>query len=477
MMRNRKVWGVLGSLLALAVALNTSTVQAWSSLTHAWIIDQVPAILRNVEYSGYQYDNYADIVQMYLAQLKQGAQDADIVAWNADGTKKKYGFKYMSFTWEVWSDQKILESIIPAWLRPFLEWLYKDLDLDTWFATIEQFDSEGRLDIYCTNCRTAGESANDYYNLAVQRWQAGNKAEAMLWLGRALHMLQDVTTPFHATSNRIYFITHPLFGKVYRDMCNWAQENHSQLAVNEGMAYCYPLPGTTNCCSWQPSEWVRRNSVQAIGYRGDVDGIPGDDIPKVVKAMLPLAQRSNSEFIACFLYNMGIQPVPPPPDVTLRIEAGCDDESPPKRNVHVQVKPLPSGQPGEITTPWESKYKRDTDVTLIALDDTTECPTPGGRRVTGTFSHWKVTGGAVATVDPPKEVGIKLTQNTTAVAIYTARVTLNVEAVLDGKAISVPISIGREEKVTPFSMKFYKGDTVAMTAPFKVDTPQGTCRA
>ncbi len=135
-------------LLFLASPLSAAYVEAPEensfASTHQFLMDAIPGIL--------EHDGYPELAELlrggWLSHLKQGSIDADATILHSRE-------HYMS----PWDHTGLLEFM------------------------------------------SAGEKAKIEFTLAEQAWRHGQREKAFLHLGWAMHMIQDLTVPHHATLN------------------------------------------------------------------------------------------------------------------------------------------------------------------------------------------------------------------------------------------------------------------------------------
>lgn len=289
----------------------TPTIK-WNAPTHRWTAESLPYVLdwnakkQNIPML-YEISDFlecrADDDRTYLQHLIDGALDADLCAYNSDGSKKTYYFEYrikipvlddIILSWDVPSDEIIGAYPMPRWMALPMRIIYAlAAGLEVPFATIDSFQdgySHDGVSIYCKNLRTAGETAEDYFNLALQAWKDEDEATAMLWLGRSMHMIQDCSCPFHATTSRLWLVRASW---AYKQQCDDADEPYAIAAFGlkdepDKLEYYYnngllipTIDGETfpserffsYNLEWDPFTWVADTSNWAHTYRGECDGI------------------------------------------------------------------------------------------------------------------------------------------------------------------------------------------------------------
>lgn len=107
----------------------------------------------------------------------------------------------------------------------------------------------GRRWILGPSAATGAEAA---FTEAVTRWSAGDRAQALYWLGASLHLVQDACVPQHNFFG---------VGVYHRDYERWVLGHHDQLAVTRGGIYRSQFRtgrghGGTQWSSAHPRGWV-----------------------------------------------------------------------------------------------------------------------------------------------------------------------------------------------------------------------------
>jgi hypothetical protein len=268
----------------------------------------------------------------YWMVVADGAQDADGAAYNRDGSKKTFHFEYRiplgpTLQWDGLGDERIGWRPLPEWLKGLLGPLALKIP---YYAELDQFQDGYSLDrppFYCTNLRTAGETANDYFKLALQSWGSGRKAKAMWWLGMASHMIQDMFANFHATTDRSRLF-NPWAWHAYMSLCGQAADPQTFATYNMGnpnnlweglplIKYVYNDKHLNNPdlrfdgapsfqdffrydLNWDPFTWVAHSSAFAHTYRGWMDGI-GEERSRIsLFYALGASQLRMAQFIHYF---------------------------------------------------------------------------------------------------------------------------------------------------------------------------------
>lgn len=312
----------------------TGPAKAWNTHTHGWATTQIPTILTSnnrgnlADFLNDQYPSGAwtppgfnPVVHgnTYLAVLNYSLKYSDVCAYDANGGKKKYAFDFGyvpnlkpylfsnpgivpdRLTFEVDSDAAFCTQL-PNWLSqnfPQITWICQQLQnygVTGWYAGMDQFQrgfSTEKLNLFVRNLRTAGETAHDYFNLAIKEWN-NNKTGAMFWLGMAAHMVQDCIFPCHgATVDLNRLVTA---GPFYMFACEDAESTQGGYAVTGGSLFDYPI--------WHPFTWISESSIYGRLFWDYCDYInPIDDLwywSYVKESLLYATQRATAEFVNSF---------------------------------------------------------------------------------------------------------------------------------------------------------------------------------
>ncbi len=157
----------------------------------------------------------------------------------------------------------------------------------------------------------APQICEEYYNWAKQEWNAGNRVQALRWLGRACHFIHDVTVPNHSAPNGIYGLCAQKGHGDYEYFCDQKSLSCSDYFPNNisfdilpfdvsdkvwelgeaSRPYLYFCDGLPTWCSWM---WGGHN----------------DNFEKVAREMMPLAAKYNVELVKKFLFEVGYTPDP-----------------------------------------------------------------------------------------------------------------------------------------------------------------------
>jgi len=141
-------------------------IKAWYNNDHPFIVDQAAIILEN-DFSVLteQYPDFQEYIERYLPKIKQGAIDAD--AFSTTVSNEVVTIRFLGRTYTVY--------------MPTTEHFY---DYKSGYGAFRYF-------------RSARQKAEEYYNTAKVKFEQEDYDNAFLFLGRAVHMVQDVTMPQH----------------------------------------------------------------------------------------------------------------------------------------------------------------------------------------------------------------------------------------------------------------------------------------
>ncbi|AEF93454.1 phospholipase C zinc-binding protein [Desulfotomaculum nigrificans CO-1-SRB] len=122
-----------------------------------------------------------------------------------------------------------------------------------------------------------------YVNRAVKKWRQGRLSEAMFYLGAAVHIIQDLCVPHHASG--LVFGGHKFFE-------DWAREHYEDFTVNHGGIYDLADSG---------ADWVIENAAVSATYLPQViNGNNSTAIAGVVEILLQRAQKTTAGFLLYF---------------------------------------------------------------------------------------------------------------------------------------------------------------------------------
>ena len=227
--------------------------KAWNHPTHTFITEQSWKIFNNDNQKLLEpFKIYQSYVPDYLSKLTEGVLDADVHSTTV-------------------SDQQIT-----------IKFLGKKYTL--YMPTSEHYSNpkngKGALNYF----KTAKQKAEEYYQLSITNWQAGDYETSVYNLGRAMHMVQDVTLPQHT-----YNGTEALLNQL--GYSNWMDGHLGSYTVNNGATYNVTDIG----------QLVYDNASVAHPLLKYVDGLnpwwifkiyTKDDYGKASQALLPLVQKS-----------------------------------------------------------------------------------------------------------------------------------------------------------------------------------------
>ncbi|PIT90298.1 MAG: hypothetical protein COU22_02960 [Candidatus Komeilibacteria bacterium CG10_big_fil_rev_8_21_14_0_10_41_13] len=259
------------ALGSLAGQLGIDKAWAWNNADHPWITEQAVKMVKNdFAILFEEYDDYAEALDPYIAKLKQGSSDADAFSTTVPNeiiTIRFFGKKYTVY-------------------MPTTEHYY------------DYHSGKGAFEYF----RSARQKADEYYKTAKEKWQAGEYEEAMLFLGRALHMVQDVSIPQHTEIGYKAVLNAEGYP-------NWASNHRDDYKLTGGGIYNLAGIGTH----------VHENAKLCNGYLKYVDGLNPwwifkifvkDDYGRATEACLKQAQKSTAGVIAMFLKEVLPEPQP-----------------------------------------------------------------------------------------------------------------------------------------------------------------------
>ncbi len=123
-----------------------------------------------------------------------------------------------------------------------------------------------------------------YFNNAARLWREKNFNKAMFYLGAAVHIVQDLCEPHHASNT---------MSPGHRRYENWVKKHHLDYAVYEGGDY-----GRYS----SPAQFSFQNALTSSQYLKQVKlARSAKTYHEVTKVAVPLAQLSTAEFFHFFL--------------------------------------------------------------------------------------------------------------------------------------------------------------------------------
>lgn len=138
----------------------------------------------------------------------------------------------------------------------------------------------------------AGDVADAEIDSAIRAWTHGQRDVAMAHVGKALHMIQDLTVPHHS---------HLTFLDYHREYERWVLDHHDELPQPTSGIYDFDalVPSHYNDRS-RASHWVDFAAHSSWPYIGKADGPDGVDdnlYSAVASQMLPLAGALSAGFV------------------------------------------------------------------------------------------------------------------------------------------------------------------------------------
>ncbi|MFA6305026.1 MAG: hypothetical protein WCV73_00910 [Patescibacteria group bacterium] len=257
----RKIFLLL-ALLATAI-WPAGSVMAWSNPSHPFMVDKAAIILQK-DLAAYikKYPDFNKYLNTYLPKIKQGASDAD--AFSTTVGKEVYKFKVLGKSYEIY--------------MPTSEHYY---DVATGKGALKYF-------------RSARQKADEYYATAKQKFTEKKYDDAFLFLGRAIHMVQDTTNPHHTQIGASAILN-------WEGFSNHAFSNREKYSVASGGIYTEPNIGTM----------VHNNANLCSGYFKYVDGLNrlikwinwpvDDDYPKAGNACFSRGEKTTAGAVYMFL--------------------------------------------------------------------------------------------------------------------------------------------------------------------------------
>lgn len=129
---------------------------------------------------------------------------------------------------------------------------------------------------------SAAEKCKEFYQKALKLWQNKKHARAMFYLGAALHLVQDVCVPHHA-SCRIF--------NGHVDFEHWAEQRKYSYQAEKGGLY-----GIAD----QPEDWIAENAKLAKQHYSLVNQGLLEDYHRATGILLPRAQHTSAGFLLHF---------------------------------------------------------------------------------------------------------------------------------------------------------------------------------
>lgn len=239
---------ILGFLVTMILP-----VKAWNHPTHTFITEQAWEIFNNDNKKLLEpFKIYQAYVPDYLDKLIKGVLEADVHSTTVSDqqiTIKFFGKKYTLY-------------------MPTSEHYYNPKN------------GQGAFKYFLT----AKQKAEEYYNLSLQNWEDGEYDTSVYNLGRAMHMVQDVTLPHH-TFNDANALLNQLG---YSD---WLDKHYNEYVITSGATYNVTGIG----------QLIHSNASISQPMFKYVDGLnpwwifkiyTKDDYGKASQTLLPLAQKT-----------------------------------------------------------------------------------------------------------------------------------------------------------------------------------------
>lgn len=129
---------------------------------------------------------------------------------------------------------------------------------------------------------SAAEKCSEFHNKALDLWQKKKHFRAMFYLGAALHLIQDVCVPHHASCK--LFSGHAEF---------------EEWAGNRKENYCVERHGIYEV-SETPEQWIIENARLAKNHYQLVNQGLCADYHKATRILLPRAQQTTAGFLLNF---------------------------------------------------------------------------------------------------------------------------------------------------------------------------------
>lgn len=128
----------------------------------------------------------------------------------------------------------------------------------------------------------------EHFERAVKEWSAGAHASGAFWLGAAVHVVQDLCVPHHAS---------PRLLDGHRRFEALAESVRDRYAVSRSGMY-----GRADTAAG----WVHRNAEAAQEYLPmALAGARPEQVERAIGTLLPLAQRTTAGFLAFFADRVG----------------------------------------------------------------------------------------------------------------------------------------------------------------------------
>lgn len=129
---------------------------------------------------------------------------------------------------------------------------------------------------------SAAEKCSELFKKALKLWQNKKHASAMFFLGAAMHLIQDVCVPHHASCK--IFDGHLEYE-------SWAEKRKNNYKVDSGGIY--EIAG-------KPEEWITENARLAKEYYFLVSDCSSKGYHQATEILLPRAQSTTAGFLLYF---------------------------------------------------------------------------------------------------------------------------------------------------------------------------------
>ncbi len=253
---------IIGSLISIlffsALFISSQPVKAWNHSTHTFITEQAWEIFQNDNQELLApFQQYQSYVPDFLNKLVQGNLEADVHSTTV-------------------SDEVIT-----------IRWWGKKYTL--YMPTSEHYynpeNGKGAFNYF----RSAKQKSEEYYDLALQNWRDEDYETSVYNLGRAMHLVQDVTIPHHT-----YNGANALLNQI--GYSNWMDKHLDEYKVESEGIYNVQNIG----------DLVRSNSAISHPLLKYVDGLnpwwifkiyTKDDYGRAARTVMPLAQRTCAGLI------------------------------------------------------------------------------------------------------------------------------------------------------------------------------------
>lgn len=134
---------------------------------------------------------------------------------------------------------------------------------------------------------SAAEKCSMLFDKSLKLWQNKKHAMAMFFLGAAIHLVQDVCVPHHASCK--------ILGG-HLDFEGWVEKRKEHFSVESGGLYNI---------SPKIIDWIAENARLAKNYYNMVSNNSPEGYNQATEVLLPQAQRSTAGFLLHF-YNQTV---------------------------------------------------------------------------------------------------------------------------------------------------------------------------